>query len=612
MAIVERPIQERPVQTGAGITERKPLLKSIWSKVGAEITPEMQAQHPFLSAVGQTGQDVFTIPYAFFNQMALDYPRQVLEKKFGLTVPEAHAKAARGAAAVSGVTGGLKNPLLKSFGGAKAFLSKPLLKKAGISGIQAMAYPTQEGIINLKEKPGQFVTGATLGAAIPVAGKGVGMAAKQLKKIPGLPEWTARSIAGLTDFSKKTIERLGSKVFNPEYNADDFVGKVFTPKFREHVFTKIEKLTPGWKDAAKLARFKPQEIEQIGKMSKGNRTQFISMLRQGTSAQDAANLMVDDAGQVMDSIITAHNKPIVINNTVSSIKRNLLQMGWAKVDAKGNLVPSKVTNIPHSTRDNLLSLHEYWTKQGQPGTTVGTQLLPGKAKVTRAVANAQDWQYTRNRLEALYTGEPANDKVVGNVIRTLVNDAKSAVGIPGYKGAAQNYADAMLLKKIAPRVQTLTSPEKINAAFTGINAQNAGRKYQQLLEIEKSIPKDLYDDLAAHYSAKNFDPTFYPSLSGIRKAIITKGATKYYKHFPQGLPSPGTVQKLQKAGQAVKKATAPITKAAGVVGRGYMNLLEQPAFAPGRGAGAAQMLRGQGGYMRVGGGAAGRRPFPQR
>lgn len=576
--------------------------QSIWQKLGAEVTSEMQAAHPYLSTAAMTAQDIATIPYAFFNQMAMNYPRRLLEEKAGVTVPQAETKTARALSNVAGVVGGFKNPIFRAFGGAKGFLEAPLRAKALIGGAQAAAYPTQKGIFNIAEKPGQFAQGAALGTVIPLAGKTLSVAGQEIKRIPGAPEWLARNISGVTDFTKKTVSRLGAKVFQPEYYADDYVGRVFTPKFRENIFSQIEKLNPGWENAAKLAKFKTNEIDALRAMSRSSRTSFVDLMRSGMTAQEAAKEVLGDAGKVMDNVIVSHNKPIPINNTINSIKRNLLQFKWATLDNKGNLVPNRVTSVPHTTRDVLIELHDFFKKP------VGTALQAGgKTTTARSFTNAGDWQYARNRMEALFTGEAANDKVVGNIIRTFVNDAKGGAGIPGYKDAAQRWADARVLQKLAPRIEALTEPKKINSVFAGINANNAGDKYTFIQEIEKAVPKSLYEDLAAHYASKNFDPTFHPSRAGFLKTLTEKLSKEYYKKYPQGMHLPA---KFKAATGAIKAITAPPAKA---IGRGVSQILEEPYFSPGTKAGAQALLKGRRGSVLIpGGGAAGQPPFRKR
>ena len=555
-----------------------PATSDIWSLLGAKVSPqdisnELATGHPVRAygySVAKAAQDMATVPWAFFNQMALDYPRQILKKKAGITVPESEGKFMRGAEKVAGVVGAFKNPVLKTFGGPAAFLSKPLLQKAGISGLQAMAYPTQEGIMNLREKPGQFVGGATLGAAIPMAGKTLSIAGRQLKKIPGAPEWLASHISDISDFSKQTIRRLGSKVFDATYSAEDYVGANFTPRFRTHLLKQIETLGFGWKNTAQLAKFKQKEIDAISGMSREARKEFVELMRTGSTAQDAADALLSNAGANMENTIVSHNKPIIINNFINSIKRNLLQEKWAVIDQKtGELVPNQVSPVPHDTRDNLIRLYNFYTK---PRATANTALTLSPSTPTRkftAIATAKDWQVMKQDLERLYTNNPQDDRVIANTLRTLVNDAKSSSrGIPGYKEAARKWTDAKTLTDIAPRLDQWTDPEKINAMFSGINAANAAKKYQLMRLVRSSMPGSMYDDLAAHYTQRNFDPNFYPSLSGIRKLGVTEASKMYYKKYPTGVNpvqaffnKAGSIQ--DKIKQAISPVTAPIGKAAG-------------------------------------------------
>lgn len=84
--------------------------KSIWSAVGAEITPQMQVAHPVLSGIAQAGQDLATVPANFFNQFLLNAPRAIVNKA-GYDYPKAQDKNVENVANIAGLVGGLKNPI---------------------------------------------------------------------------------------------------------------------------------------------------------------------------------------------------------------------------------------------------------------------------------------------------------------------------------------------------------------------------------------------------------------------------------------------------------------------------------------------------------------------
>lgn len=602
---------------------------SVWEKIGAGVSQKDIEQsfiegRPFQAtalAVKQAGQQLATVPWAFANQFLLDYPRQFLEKKYGLTVPMAENKLVKGASYVAGALGGLKNPLLRTMGGAEAFLAAPLTKKALISGAQAMAYPTADVVPNFIEHPvagtmeklGQGLGGAAMGAALPLAGKGLQAIGGGIKKIPGAPEFFAKAISGVTDFTKNTIHRLGTKVFTPEYSAEDYVGRVLTPKIQEHVLGQIDNPGNLTRPTLSLIKARESDVTKLLETSRAGRKLFTQGIREGLAndnpyaAQDAAEALVAKAGQEMDAVIAAHNKPIPLTSTINSIPRILKEMGWATSDKKGNLIPRQLTNVPHTTRDTLIELYNYWKKPPMTSSvTVPVVQYGQKIKAARVLANAQDFQKVRFDLERLFTGEPQNDKVVAYVLNSLVEEAKGARGIAGYKEASKKYADAMLFKKLAPRINTLVDPRKINTQFTGINAGTAGKKYQELKAMQNALPAGIYDDLAAHYAAMNFNPEFYPSLSGVRKMGITEISKAFYKKYPQGIQTPELIQKataaLKGAAGAVQEAARPVTAPLGEAGRMLRyKALEEPYLSPGTKEAAARMATSRRGAIDFGG-----------
>lgn len=84
--------------------------KSIWSAVGAEVTPQMKVEHPILSGIAQAGQDLATVPANFFNQFLLNAPRAIANKS-GYDYPKAEDKNVENVANVAGFIGGIKNPI---------------------------------------------------------------------------------------------------------------------------------------------------------------------------------------------------------------------------------------------------------------------------------------------------------------------------------------------------------------------------------------------------------------------------------------------------------------------------------------------------------------------
>lgn len=125
--------------------------KDPWSAIGADITPQMREQHPILSAIAQTGQDVLKIPADFGNQFLLNAPRAILNK-IGYSFPDTKNIAAKTAANMAGVAGMIMNPIK---------IKNPLAAGAVIGSL----YSSEDNIGLDKKSLLNRVTNGTISAA---------------------------------------------------------------------------------------------------------------------------------------------------------------------------------------------------------------------------------------------------------------------------------------------------------------------------------------------------------------------------------------------------------------------------------------------------------------
>lgn len=613
--IIERPIQSQGKETNvinwlaeqAGpIFGNKP--EDVRSTIG-QINKGAYGTAP--NMLMGSAQDYLGVPASFIDAMGFTYPKKVLKKFTGMEVPKSKSTAGRVGENLAGAYGFYRNPVIGAAGGPLKLLNAPLRVKAGVGALNAVVMPGEE-LINPIKEPGKFIgekavqgtLGAGLGVGAPLAVRGAKGVLNIIKSSPKIPEWLAGSVSGITDFSKQTIKRLGSKIFDADaaHREANYIGTNFTPRFREHLFSQIENLGLNWKNTAQLARLKPEQIKVIQGMGRESRKEFVSAMRQGMTADDAAAYMVDRAGKSMESVIFKQNKPIVINNFVNGVKGVLLKERLAVIDNKGQLVPHKLSPINHETRDNLINIYNYYKNPPASSGIVGG----GMANTgTTAVVSAKDWQVLKTSLERIYTGNPNDDRIINQVMKTLIEDAKSSGrGIAGYKEAAKLWHDAKSLQDIAPKFDQWTDPKKIEAMFSGLNATNARSHYNLLNEIKGSIPGNLYDELTAHYTLRNFDPNFNTSLAGLRKLGITKGSEWYYRNYPSGInPVQSGLTEIGKFGQRISQPVAPYVE-------GAKKMLNEPMVSPETKAAAARVIKGRRGSILIpGGGPSGNPPF---
>lgn len=167
------------------VKERKSSIpKSLYKLWGAEITPEMKAERPYLSALTKTAQEGIATPLLHFLNMSGGGIPEVLAGKYGYTMPPAGenlpSKIATGIADIAGFAGGIP---MRIGGGIsrvipQATKSANILKKMGIGaakgatefGIASGLHTPQGSWGNLKGRALRAGLGAVGGAATGTVG----------------------------------------------------------------------------------------------------------------------------------------------------------------------------------------------------------------------------------------------------------------------------------------------------------------------------------------------------------------------------------------------------------------------------------------------------------
>lgn len=174
--------------------QQEPQNKNVdfFEALGAKITPEMEKQFPYLSAVGKTAQDFVSIPVNFFNEMLLNAPRSILNKKFGIDLPEAESTPAKVGSAAAGVAGAFKNPVLKALGVGRA--GTGITGAAAQGGVVGLTrFPTEDPL-GLEERAKQGIGGAVTGGAFGATGKALSVANKAPKSSRALAQRIVNSL----------------------------------------------------------------------------------------------------------------------------------------------------------------------------------------------------------------------------------------------------------------------------------------------------------------------------------------------------------------------------------------------------------------------------------
>lgn len=160
----DREPTESEVSEALGLSSKKPF----WSAVGADISPEMRKAHPYLSAVADTGRDMFATPAAYFNQWLLNNPRSILNK-VGIEYPQPESTAGKAGYYAAGVAGAVQNPLAKVMGVGKIPAATSPLKTLGLASAQGGALGAAyapEDFTDIKTRGKQAITGAVVNSVI--------------------------------------------------------------------------------------------------------------------------------------------------------------------------------------------------------------------------------------------------------------------------------------------------------------------------------------------------------------------------------------------------------------------------------------------------------------
>ena len=220
---------------------QEPEKKSFWSKMGAEITPQMWQQSPYATAIAQTGQDVATIPAHFFNQWLLNQPRSIAST-MGIQYPETTNPVANLAAKGAGIAGAITSPAAQALGGiGQAFRGAPLgVKVAGgalAGGATGFAYAPTQNVFDIKQRTQQGVLGAVTGATISF----VSNIAPKLINLGG-----RKTAQGLAEKADKGMEKL-SQGLSDKYDDvfSNVKGKVATQDIADDIQNTIDEFPEG-------------------------------------------------------------------------------------------------------------------------------------------------------------------------------------------------------------------------------------------------------------------------------------------------------------------------------------------------------------------------------
>lgn len=141
--------------------------RSLYDVLGATITPQMQMQHPYLSAIAKTAQEGVATPAAhFINQALANTPRALLAQQ-GISYPESQGVAPNIASHTAGIAGIVQSPIYNAIGAIPTAASG-VAKLAGEGGklfAMGAAY-SPDKVGDLGQRALQGVANTILGGAV--------------------------------------------------------------------------------------------------------------------------------------------------------------------------------------------------------------------------------------------------------------------------------------------------------------------------------------------------------------------------------------------------------------------------------------------------------------
>lgn len=293
--------------------------KSLYSAVKAEITPEMEKNSPYATALAKTAQQGIATPALNYLNMAGGGIPEIVANKLGYEIPKPEnlpSKILTGGADIAGFVQGLpmkagKMAVSKIPEGAK-FTSKvalDALRGAGEFGVaSALTTPPEEDFKNWKARLGRGIIGAGAGGVVGGVGSAIGQIGNLLTQDTTLK--TGREIKkAYTTLKNKMSPWFGRRLkqiqeANPEAKVD--LSKTFGDVFKgilndKKKYQTLVNKTPRLRTAMGKGSLSLQETEDL--INQMNETMSQAKLAgRGITPSDA------EVKQLIKSVKDARNK----------------------------------------------------------------------------------------------------------------------------------------------------------------------------------------------------------------------------------------------------------------------------------------------------------------
>lgn len=369
--------------------QKPPQAQTLWKVLGAEVTPQMEAGHPYLSAITKTGQDVTTAPAHFINQLLMNYPRYLAEKK-GIIYPEAESGAGQILSKIAGGAGMITSPGGRVLTGLKALKYAPkakllskLLKTAAGGAVAAGTYAQP-----MEQRLPSAGVGALLGTVSELAGQGI------TRGVKGVRGWKTKLAKGkispeeqLARLKKRTVGMAKGKTEQvgiiekrlPEQEQQ--IKRIYTPEQEKLKVTKA-RIEEASKQSSNIYKAKNAEATEKAKQELKTISELEAKQAKG-SLQTFKKEHSKAYSKELDNIRSLSRQEIndIIESTKSDLKRKFidtsdLDLLEEKYKIKPGRKPEKTFKFKEFKQDYDNLMERVSTKARGPAANVQRGDLP--------------------------------------------------------------------------------------------------------------------------------------------------------------------------------------------------------------------------------------------
>lgn len=345
-------------------------------------------------------------------------------------------------------------------------------------------------------------------------------------------KFIAKDVAALSPRAIETLGKFGVKTIKEfAKRGGTVLSKTIIPEAKKRVAETIANLGDDAIDLLEDMGFKPDDVNDILKISKERLSTFANSLSESSTAtynalENSRKAVGKAIGKIYD-IAEKNGNTIRINNTIRELKTQLRNKGFLNIE--GKLTPEAKT----TKSQTLKALSKIFEEYGQPSSEGLT--IP-------------QYKNLLAKLEASLKADEQFNTAVYPVIKTLRNDAiteleplflfrKNDLG-----KLNKDYSDLLSLRNLFDKIDNIynTKPENIETSFkklTGTLNDFSRDRYSRIYGQKLLDQLDILNAADEFYLQKRYwSPVPYfarkATLFGTTKGKQIREATKTFSKFP--------------------------------------------------------------------------------